>query len=1023
MVRDKADFYRREFFSDGTWKQKVQPEKVDNNSPENFPIRVPMNYLRLRAMEKALLEQAKTKIQRPCKEMEHEKLEELEKKRREVSLKREEAFRKRLEIKRRLREKLHEIHMASRHDFNAKKSRMADASVSCSEPIHPKVIKPIVKAPIPVRLFTPYLVSVIFDDYDFVEPDLSKVGKPILPKPRNSMQTVFIRLVSDTEEVQQVNLQRFIRDIKEVDEALPQKSNSEHIVLLPKAFGFGDSTPRDINVAEYSENFKFYRLDPKNLTMYLEKNGISANEDISVEKLKDVLEMAALPLETEEELAKYKEMLEKDKQRKERIETNKLVMEEMRKAKNEEREKRKSAKLQELDQINSENWEKANRKQREIEEKLRQMNELREGERKKKILEKAEQMKQVLTRGEKKGELEGIERVIRKEILRKIVNAAVDKCVKDETVAADTSMTYITKESRYVLQKLPMKILSRKVSQQIVQTSFVLQPEETGIHVDVGYEAMIPIKDSTRMDDNEGTTFEQEKSTINDLSKTGVTDDSRVKEKVTAIKVKANDKEAVLPNKPSSKPGGKLGETAATKNKRSEKEFEQKLATKQPLQKDKKKLVNYAKDINKEKESQRNIPDLKITESDSVVSPDTANAAPIREEHKKTSNISPAKTKHKVHKKDKVKDEPVVEKPASNVETSVAYKNEDQSVIGQYTAVMDEKTVLQNEEKVENEDDANQNVTISKKKKKKDSQKTQKATTKKKPKQIETTTKKKTGKKKKKAKDQDIEPVPDEATNEAEPEAHHPVSTVQEKAKAESTPKRKAPSKKQSDSPRASALPLAKEKEEQKAVPKDPTPEAKSELPKKGSPEKLKSVVSPQSLSVPAAAQIHMLRSGHRKKRFHGEKRVSVILLQSAKQLFEQGDHVEFKVQYEEEEIPQEPVVKAPEEKNEPVVEANPNSQKMSIEDLKRNLKALQSIIQFLLNLKQNNSREQASSESVFEERRQENNRPNQNPNRWNIQPTFDREEIGNRGRRQTRRIVQKTFGGKRKEGGREKEG
>jgi hypothetical protein len=244
--------------------------------------------------------------------------------------------------------------------------------------------------------------------------------------PNNAVQTVLIKLGARdcTKTDGKINIEQFLKDISAND---PQnQSSKEHIILLPKAYGFGDQVPRDITYSEYSENFNYIKFDPQSIVTYLKNSNINFKEDIPVLKLREVLMNVGLPLVTENDTAKYKEVMFSEKRRKERKEIERLRQEEEQKFKNEERMRKKQEKIQEALREKQEQKDKLFEKQRDLASRMRKMREAREEEKNRQIKEALEQAKRLEMQRIIQEESKKIEKYLRKYVMPELIDNSVE---------------------------------------------------------------------------------------------------------------------------------------------------------------------------------------------------------------------------------------------------------------------------------------------------------------------------------------------------------------------------------------------------------------------------------------------------------------------------------------------------------------------------------------------------------------------------------------------------------------------
>ena len=106
---------------------------------------------------------------------------------------------------------------------------------------------------------------------------------------------------SEKEEKERINFkfEDFSGEFEKVDYS--EKINKEYtkkdwVILLPKAYNFGDEKPHEIKLSEYTQNFFCYKLDPKNILKFLKKQNLQ-KEDLSLKTIRELLTTFAAPVE------------------------------------------------------------------------------------------------------------------------------------------------------------------------------------------------------------------------------------------------------------------------------------------------------------------------------------------------------------------------------------------------------------------------------------------------------------------------------------------------------------------------------------------------------------------------------------------------------------------------------------------------------------------------------------------------------------------------------------------------------
>ena len=86
------------------------------------------------------------------------------------------------------------------------------------------------------------------------------------------------------------------------------KVKREIVVLIPKAINFGDEAPQEIKSYEYAKSLMCYKVDPDKVIEYFDEHKLDT--PITMSKLKEVLIVIGLPINSYEQKVKYLEMME-----------------------------------------------------------------------------------------------------------------------------------------------------------------------------------------------------------------------------------------------------------------------------------------------------------------------------------------------------------------------------------------------------------------------------------------------------------------------------------------------------------------------------------------------------------------------------------------------------------------------------------------------------------------------------------------------------------------------------------------
>ncbi len=426
-ITDRGESNRNEYFSNDSWKIKGDPKPLDLKPPEQFPLREYINYLQQRSEEAAKVESQP--IKRPCHDHQPYLIQELNAKK-ELVMQANLDDKEKLELARqRLLDSTKELKMAVVNDMNAQKlARLIEDTQTR------KVIRPVEKPPmvqVKPRLYVPYMVSVVLRDDEAEQAPSSQengsaANRGPATKGSDSPKTVFIRLGEGErnfgmgEDKPRINLYSLLRELMGHEETR-QKDGTEFVMVMPKAFTFGDDEPRKISYSEYASNFAYFRVDPRNIADFLARNNIKPDENMTLERIRDLVSTLGLPLKTEKERSKYRKMLDTERERQTRLESAKAQAEEERRMRREEKERRQDEWARDMQAEEEGQRARVAEKQRAVSSHLRSLNEQREMERARKSSENAFMR---LTREQQRKYLE-LYKIVYREFVRPIVRSAM----------------------------------------------------------------------------------------------------------------------------------------------------------------------------------------------------------------------------------------------------------------------------------------------------------------------------------------------------------------------------------------------------------------------------------------------------------------------------------------------------------------------------------------------------------------------------------------------------------------------
>ena len=331
IVHSRADLNRNTCYSNESWKHKGnQPAGIDMDCPQSFPLRQYLDYVKKRYELAMETESSRKPIERPCKNLENEKEEDLEKKKQIVE------ERKALEIEgiqliKDLRiQTIEEIKMATKNDLLNCQKRVQDIIENVVKP--KKIIRQI---PVVEKVKQPEVIPLYVLEQPKNEPEIQqKIGddKKELQTPTKPLHVNLANEINQTSSspknekakkeaipiVQQSDEVYFTK--KEVQSAQSETITKEMGVLMAKAFCFGDDMPRNVKISEYKDFYIQMKLESRSFDQFLTENHIRVDDSISLPRLKELLIQFRLKQENEEQLKRIKEVLAKNIARKSRVE-------------------------------------------------------------------------------------------------------------------------------------------------------------------------------------------------------------------------------------------------------------------------------------------------------------------------------------------------------------------------------------------------------------------------------------------------------------------------------------------------------------------------------------------------------------------------------------------------------------------------------------------------------------------------------------------------------------------------------
>jgi len=489
LLKERKEMYKKIFYQDLNWGQKTQYAPLDNNNPEKFPMRESVDYLKLRKEAGLFSSGNRTPVKRLCQDYIEQHKNELHLKKDEVNNYKKEMTDRNDQARKYAYSVKREKRQAVIHDLNVAKTNIQ------AQEIIPKVIKVIKKITIKPRntykLNTYQAPYIIYDENNEADDEILFTGSKKVPMVnKNPTRTVLVKVGGGLDQCGQtdsflfedpnnrsnsnnnnngINLYQMLKEITKSEQKVEQTPNpnisepsiilprKEIVILLPKVFGFNSMAPKEVTNSEFAENYQYFKVDAKLIEEYLVKNNVDPHENVSLEKVRDIVETLGLPLENEDQKLKYKKMLEKERLRKERIERQLTEKKEERELKNMESSEKKRKKFIEMQKEEQQKRAEIMNKQQEITNKMRNLSEEKLKEKSKKLIES--ESKRLLREKDRaiKEIRRDIENFIQKKIIKPIIDTAYneiksklqEKSPRNINAEDTKSNIYVTKESHY----------------------------------------------------------------------------------------------------------------------------------------------------------------------------------------------------------------------------------------------------------------------------------------------------------------------------------------------------------------------------------------------------------------------------------------------------------------------------------------------------------------------------------------------------------------------------------------------
>eukprot|EP01022_Parablepharisma_sp_SALTPOND_P007684 TRINITY_DN1323_c0_g1_i2.p2 TRINITY_DN1323_c0_g1~~TRINITY_DN1323_c0_g1_i2.p2 ORF type:complete len:851 (-),score=140.14 TRINITY_DN1323_c0_g1_i2:5509-8061(-) len=301
LVNTRGELNKTSYITKEDWRVKNETQAPIFTPPEGFPIRNHVNFLLHRAKEAEYSKRSKSPVERPCKHRTEEE-EELERKRKAMAF----AKLQKILAKRTVQTRTQEKEKANTEDIEV-------IPKTCVK----KIIKPVLKTVLKQKEYKPYIFTNELMHSREIIADFPKEKTPV-------RRPVFLHF--GPIDTGLVSMNRFINDLSEkftgpVQHYSPQKVRAERpqelIIVLSKAYKFGDKTPRSVAPSEYTQNFSYYKLDPTAVIEFLTDN--LKDKEITLNELKELLKIVGIPLDKGNEIKELKPFLRKHNRHDERL--------------------------------------------------------------------------------------------------------------------------------------------------------------------------------------------------------------------------------------------------------------------------------------------------------------------------------------------------------------------------------------------------------------------------------------------------------------------------------------------------------------------------------------------------------------------------------------------------------------------------------------------------------------------------------------------------------------------------------
>ncbi len=321
-VQTKGELYLTSYPCSENWRAhaKLKP-RLDLLSPEKFPLRSSMPTIKCPATSGG------PRPPRLCESMSESGLAELQEKRDEISAANAFAEKKREAIRRDMQLAAKESRVTLLSSISELKAKRRIAIIARTMNNGHVFVR---RVPLQTGLFVPYFITT-------VEHRVSSVPSDFYPASGERL-AVLIRLAEDSsssgnrpdltagrqsEGIRRVNIKQFLKDVHtsaiesyfsvpNLQQSAPRSTvvSPSIIAVLPKAFRYGDKTPRGIGMEEYTESLSYYKLDKARIEALVTQ--FNGTDEVPLGSLRKALETVGVPVSSGAEKRRCQELVEEE---------------------------------------------------------------------------------------------------------------------------------------------------------------------------------------------------------------------------------------------------------------------------------------------------------------------------------------------------------------------------------------------------------------------------------------------------------------------------------------------------------------------------------------------------------------------------------------------------------------------------------------------------------------------------------------------------------------------------------------